>query len=413
MQNPGAYSSGGIALRRRAAVAAAVAPLFRRRGPGVRDPHRQRGHRDALGQHVPLQPRHPRAEPEPGDARQPEFRRRRPQFLQRLAGHQPVRRAVRVRLRLAEEVRRSRVAPPAGTTRPTTAWTIPTPRPPTRWSTACRSPAQLSPYTKRYSKGAVGRVAGRVRVRQLRRGRHARQRQGGAAHRVLGRQPAAGRRRPRRVLRAEFARHRRRASRRPAPRPRSCSGRSGGLTLQAQPTNELSLAGQWFYNWQAVRSPESGSYLTVNDAAAVRRRLDDHRRRTRSPQRARLAGVLAGVERAGGRRRRATAAASATGACRRAGARQWLDGTLGFYGRNATDILPQQYADAGSAAGVPPATCTAIGGIAARPATLHHQPERDQRRRPDAEGQGRHLRLRPTATTSTSTASRCRRTSAG
>ena len=36
----------------------------------------------------------------------------------------------------------------------------------------------------------------------------------------------------------------------------------GGVTIQAQPTNELSVAGQWFYNWQAVRIPESGSYLT-------------------------------------------------------------------------------------------------------------------------------------------------------
>ena len=39
----------------------------------------------------------------------------------------------------------------------------------------------------------------------------------------------------------------------------------GGLTLQAQPTNDLSVAGQWFYNWQAIRIPESGSYLTIND----------------------------------------------------------------------------------------------------------------------------------------------------
>ena len=39
----------------------------------------------------------------------------------------------------------------------------------------------------------------------------------------------------------------------------------GGLTLQAQPTKDLSIAGQWFYNWQAVRVPESGSYLTIND----------------------------------------------------------------------------------------------------------------------------------------------------
>ena len=40
----------------------------------------------------------------------------------------------------------------------------------------------------------------------------------------------------------------------------------GGVTLQAQPTKELSIAGQWFYNWQAVRIPESGSYLTIQDA---------------------------------------------------------------------------------------------------------------------------------------------------
>ena len=41
----------------------------------------------------------------------------------------------------------------------------------------------------------------------------------------------------------------------------------GGITLQTQATKDLSIAGQWFYNWQAVRVPESGSYLTANDAA--------------------------------------------------------------------------------------------------------------------------------------------------
>jgi hypothetical protein len=40
----------------------------------------------------------------------------------------------------------------------------------------------------------------------------------------------------------------------------------GGITLQTQATKDLSLAAQWFYNWQAVRAPESGSYLTANDA---------------------------------------------------------------------------------------------------------------------------------------------------
>src|SRR4029453_6848396 len=39
----------------------------------------------------------------------------------------------------------------------------------------------------------------------------------------------------------------------------------GGLTLQAQPMKDLSVAAQWFYNWQADRIPESGSYLTLSD----------------------------------------------------------------------------------------------------------------------------------------------------
>ena len=36
----------------------------------------------------------------------------------------------------------------------------------------------------------------------------------------------------------------------------------GGITLQTQATKDLSIAGQWFYNWQAVRAPESGSWQT-------------------------------------------------------------------------------------------------------------------------------------------------------
>jgi hypothetical protein len=42
----------------------------------------------------------------------------------------------------------------------------------------------------------------------------------------------------------------------------------------------------------------------------------------------------------------------------------WLDGTLGLYYRNATDILPQTVALVGVAA-LPAGTCTAIGGIVA------------------------------------------------
>jgi hypothetical protein len=45
----------------------------------------------------------------------------------------------------------------------------------------------------------------------------------------------------------------------------------------------------------------------------------------------------------------------------------WLDGTIGFYGRNATDILPQQYATPGVATGLPATTCTAVGGTNVAP----------------------------------------------
>ena len=47
----------------------------------------------------------------------------------------------------------------------------------------------------------------------------------------------------------------------------------GGLTVQAQATKDLSLAGQWFYNWQAVRMPESGATsrtTTCCSSAAIR-----------------------------------------------------------------------------------------------------------------------------------------------
>ena len=71
-----------------------------RRRPGVRHRHRQSGHPDALGQHAALQPRRPDPVAGQQDHRQPELRRRRPQFRQGLARRQPVRRAVRVRLRL-------------------------------------------------------------------------------------------------------------------------------------------------------------------------------------------------------------------------------------------------------------------------------------------------------------------------
>jgi len=141
----------------------------------------------------------------------------------------------------------------------------------------------------------------------------------------------------------------------------------GGLTVQAQPTKELSLAGQWFYNWQAVRAPESGAYLENLDplnfggnsfitganpfaalipgAPAMLRLWNNN-----VVEPSRYSGSLGDF-----------------GVSAR-WSPQWLDGTLGFYYRNATDILPQLFAIPGVAT-LPAATCAAIGGTVLAPTT--------------------------------------------
>ena len=123
----------------------------------------------------------------------------------------------------------------------------------------------------------------------------------------------------------------------------------GGLTIQAQPTQELSLAAQWFYNWQAVRLPESGSYLSGTDMlnfggdsiiVGPSQRLWN----LQAVRASRYSGSLGdyGV------------------------AARWsppaLDGTLGFYYRNATDILPQLVVTPGVQPLPSPQLCQAIGG---------------------------------------------------
>ena len=136
----------------------------------------------------------------------------------------------------------------------------------------------------------------------------------------------------------------------------------GGITIQAQPAKELSLAGQWFYNWQAIRVPESGSYLTVNDAlnfggesqivapnpfAAVIPGAPAYLRvwNTNNVPPSRTRGNLGDF-----------------GLAAR-WSPEWLDGTLGFYYRNATDISPQVVAVPGLATTVSAALCNQIGGI--------------------------------------------------
>jgi hypothetical protein len=139
----------------------------------------------------------------------------------------------------------------------------------------------------------------------------------------------------------------------------------GGVTLQAQLTTDLSVAGQWFYNWQAVRYPESGAYLTLNDGVIFG---GDSLIIGANP----LAAAIPGsppLLRAGNTRN--VPASRYSGSLGDWGiSARWsptaLDGTLGLYYRNATDILPQLFLTQGFAA-LPSGTCTAIGGIVVAP----------------------------------------------
>jgi hypothetical protein len=219
----------------------------------------------------------------------------------------------------------------------------------------------LSPYTKRYSKGPSGEWldafvfanvdAGDVPV-NVKAGQHTvfwgdSLLLGGAVHSVSYGQNSLD-------LQKGFTT--------PGTEAKELFRPRGGITLQAQPTNELSVAGQWFYNWQAVRIPESGSYLTINDALNFG---GDSAIVAANP----LFGVVPGTPallRAWNVQAVAPSRYSASLGDFGLSARwspAWLDGTIGFYGRNTTDIFPQVLLTPGLATTVPAATCTAIGGI--------------------------------------------------
>lgn len=139
----------------------------------------------------------------------------------------------------------------------------------------------------------------------------------------------------------------------------------GGVTVQVQPTQELSIAGQWFYNWQAARYPESGTYLTVGDPFLFG---GDSFILSANPLAAAIPGAPAFLRAWNGN---AVPASRYSGSLGDFGVSarwspHWLDGTLGFYARNATDIQPQAVLTQGFAA-LPSATCSAIGGIVLAP----------------------------------------------
>ena len=176
----------------------------------------------------------------------------------------------------------------------------------------------------------------------------------------------------------------------------------GGITLQTQATKDLSIAGAVVLQLAGGARARVGQLPDRQRRAAVRRRLARIRRPIRSRRRfpARRRSRASGTSRTCADSRY-SASLGDWGISAR-WSPEWLDGTLGFYFRNATDILPQTVAASRHSQRCPRRTCTAIGGIAGLAARVHHQPEGDERRRPHAEGQGRRVPHSPTATTSTS-----------
>jgi len=101
----------------------------------------------------------------------------------------------------------------------------------------------------------------------------------------------------------------------------------GGITLQAQVDRSLSVAGQWFYNWQAAHFPESGAYLSGADLLNFG-----------------ADSLSAGPTRLWNQQAVAPSRYSGSLGDWGLSARwspQWVRGTLGFYYRTTTDILPQ------------------------------------------------------------------------
>jgi hypothetical protein len=141
----------------------------------------------------------------------------------------------------------------------------------------------------------------------------------------------------------------------------------GGVTVQAQPMSDLSIAGQWFYNWQAVRAPESGTYLSNLDPLNFG---GDSTVLGPNPFAAVIPGAPTNLRLWNNNIVQPSRYSSSIGdfGVNARWSPEWLGGTLGLYYRNATDILPQLLATPGVAT-LPAATCTAIGGTALTPTT--------------------------------------------
>jgi hypothetical protein len=131
-----------------------------------------------------------------------------------------------------------------------------------------------------------------------------------------------------------------------------------GVTLQVQPLEELSVAGQYFFKWQAARIPESGSYLAAQDFL-----LYGADSLITGPGVPGTPPLLRAFHAADVKPKNS----GDWGLSARWGP-GWLDGTLGFYYRKSSDILPQVAVTPGVLP-VPAAACTPRGGTPISPTT--------------------------------------------
>jgi len=129
------------------------------------------------------------------------------------------------------------------------------------------------------------------------------------------------------------------------------------MTLQVQPAPDLSFSAQTFFDWESARYPESGSYLTVNDAL--------------------LHGGDSLIAGPGQRLLQAQSGEPDKTGDFGLSARwspDWLDGTAGLYARRTADIQPQLLLLPAVAAGVPAAACSRAGLTPVGPATCYINP---------------------------------------
>ncbi len=138
-----------------------------------------------------------------------------------------------------------------------------------------------------------------------------------------------------------------------------------GFNVNSQVSDHLNVALQYFFNWQqfsnqAYRYPESGTYLSISDAALWGA---DSVIAAANPLYGALPGAQPWLRLWQGKAITPDENSGNYGLAVRWDP-DWADATIGFYYRRTYDMQPQQVVKPGIATQVlPPATCVAIGGI--------------------------------------------------